>query len=181
MIQNQRIIAKKYARAFFNVFAGSLTDDEFLIICKAAEFFDNNKHLLFFLGWHSIVTSEKIKALRGTLEYFGLVGKPYDSLIALLARDKRTFLIKDVLDQICQLYQQHKNIGAFAITSSHELSAAELVCLEEYLAKHTGQAIMYSYSVDKNLIAGIRMQSDTALFEYSIRKQLEQIKLPNVG
>lgn len=180
MIPNQRIVAKKYARAFFNVFAGSLTDDEFLTICKAAEFFDNNKQLLFFLGWHSIVKSEKIKALRSAFEYFSLTGHPYDALIALLAKDKRTFLIKDVLDHICLLYQHDKNIGAFTITSSHELNPADLTSLEEYLAKHTGQVIMYSYSVDKNLIAGIRMQSDTALFEYSIRKQLEQIKLPNV-
>lgn len=180
MRQAQRMVAKKYAQAFCNVFATTLSDDDFLTLCKAAQFFEDNKELLFFLGWHSIGQAEKIKALHNVFEHFGLSGKPYHALIALLAADKRTYLIQDVLSSICKLYQRHKNIGIFTITSSHELSSEALKTLEEYLAKHTGQVIMYSYSIDKNLIAGIRMQSDTALYEYSIRKQLEQIKLPNM-
>ena len=175
---NESVIAKKYAKAFFNVFAPSLSDEDFITICQLGDFFEHNKNLLYFLSWHSIAQTEKVAALLHAFEYFNLKGKPYKALITLLSKHKRTFLIKDVLIQLCILYEESRNIGSFAITSSHKMSPEEMQYIEEYLANHSGQDIMYTYSVDKNLIAGVRAQSDTLLFEYSIRKRLAQIKLP---
>lgn len=180
MIPGQQLLAKKYAKAFYNVFASSVSDQEFIIMCQAAVFFENNRHLLFFLTLHTIPASEKIAALVGLFEKFDLQGPAYQKLITLLVQDRRAFLIKDVLDQLCLLYQEHKNISIFDITSSHELSDDDLAVIQEYLAKVTQRVIMYAYAIDKSLIAGIRAQSDTLLWEYSIRKNLKQIRLPIV-
>ena len=39
----------------------------------------------------------------------------------------------------------------------------------------TAATNLYAYSIDTDLIAGVRIQSDTLLWEYSIDKQLRKL------
>lgn len=174
---NELVIAKKYAQAFLNVYADQMTYDDFFNVCSAAEFFSENKKLLFFLSWPVVATTTKEEALYKILAQCKLSG-PFKKLVAILVLHKRTFLIKDVLKQLCILYKKSNNIAAFTISSSHRLHDEEIKMLQEFLANITKHAIIYTYSIDKDLIAGIRLQSETFLWEHSIRKQLASIQLP---
>lgn len=176
MIGFESDIAKKYAQAFLNVFGPQLSREDFDNVCAAALFFKQNQELLFFLSWPIIEKNTKIKALNQALEAFKLHA-PFNKLIDLLASQKRTYLIMLVLDKLCILFKERNNIMTFTISSSHQLDTRELEILKRFLANLTGQDIIYDYMVDKDLIAGIRMRSDTLLWEYSISKQLARMKL----
>ncbi|MCX5922718.1 MAG: ATP synthase F1 subunit delta [Candidatus Dependentiae bacterium] len=170
-------VSKRYATAFLNVFGDSISYADMQNVCAASEFFYQHKNLLFFLTWPVIDTGLKVRALNEALQKFSL-GKPFDRLIDLLATHKRTYLIHATLKALCALYKQRNRIMDVAITSSNTLREQDLKALQEFLVNITGQSIIYTYKIDKNLIAGIRLQSDTVLWEYSIRKHLAHMKLP---
>jgi|ERR1700722_8009193 len=180
MIVPQSVVAKKYALAFLNVFDDQVSYEDFEQFCIAADFFDRNKQLLFFLSWPMIDTELKVKALKDALKIFKLNKPYYHKLLDLLAAQKRTFLIMEVLKQLCAQYKIRHNIMKFSIQSSHELEKEDLHILSQFLVNLTAKDIIYDYAIEKNLIAGIRLQSNTLLWECSINKQLAHIKLSHM-
>jgi ATP synthase F1 delta subunit len=180
MIVAQAVVAKKYAQAFLNVFDKQITYEDFTHFCLAADFFTQNKQLLFFLSWPIINTQLKVKALKEALKVFRLNKQCFGTLIDLLATHKRTFLIMEVLKQLCVQYKVRHNIMKFSIRSSHELEKEDLDILSQFLVNLTAKDIIYDYAIEKKLIAGIRLQSSTYLWECSINKQLMQIKLAHM-
>lgn len=177
MIVTQSVIAKKYANAFLNVFIDQLSSQTMQQVCLLGDFLVRNHLLLSFLQWPVLSGEVKIKALQDLVHQFSL-GKPFERLIILLADQKRLYLIADVLKHICSLHAERRNILHFTIESSHDLTTDECLVIAQFLANITGASIIYDYKVDKNLIAGIRLQSNTHLWQYSIRTQLDTMKLP---
>jgi len=170
------IVSAKYATAFLNVFINELSPEVIERVRLLGNLLSKNKELTFFLGWPVVNAEVKVKALHGLIKDFSL-GQPFFKLIALLGEKERFFLIGEVLKQVCRLYAIQKNIAHFTIASSHELTVSDCTNIQQFLAKMTGASIIYDYKVDKNLIAGIRLQSKTYLWQHSIRKQLDDMKL----
>ena len=79
--------------------------------------------------------------------------------------------------QTCALPISRNKIARVKISSSHDITQQDLDAIERFLVNQTGLSIIYTYAIDKKLIAGIRLQSNTLLWECSINKQLTQIKL----
>lgn len=173
----ESILARRYAQAYLNVYIDSISYKDFRAIRSSGAFFNQNKNLLFFLNWPAIKTSEKINALREAMHYCQ-IPESINRLIDLLAEHKRMFLIGAILQLICKLYEKKHAIAQVTISTSHPVTDQELKVMQQFLANKTGLSIIYDYKIDKKLIAGIRLQSDTFLWEYSINKHLESIKLP---
>lgn len=177
MIVTQSFISKKYGNAFLNVFIDQISPQTMQQVCVLGDFLMRNHLLISFLQWPILSGQVKLKAMNDLIHTYSL-GRPFEKLVALLADQKRLYLIGNVLIQTCALYAERKNILNFTIESSHDLSVDERLVIVEFLANITGASIIYDYKVDKNLIAGIRLQSNTHLWQYSIRTQLDAMKLP---
>ncbi len=171
-----QLLAEKYARAFFNIFGNKITRDDFYNLLILQKFLRDNKRALFFLELPSITDSIKVKKMIDISDMVHL-GARFNPLIKLLVQDGRAGLWRDVVTQLIDVYKQRHNILFFSITSSHALDEGELELLKAFLVSKTGSDIIYDYNVDKSLIAGIRLQSETMIWEYSIRKQLNDVRL----
>ncbi|MFC1842740.1 ATP synthase F1 subunit delta [Candidatus Dependentiae bacterium] len=169
-MDNKKIITRKYAKAFLNLYLEKISVDLFNNIKKLEKFFDAHKTAVYFLSIPSIKRKTKEKILNELFEKFGLKNL-FEPLIRVLATDKRLFLIDEIAKNIRLLYKERKNIMMFNITSSHQLGSQDLEIIEQFLASKTGKKIMSQYNIDKSLVAGIRLQSSTLLWEYSIKKQ----------
>jgi len=168
------IVAKRYAQAFINIFLDTLSLQDYDNMQRAST--SINKQVLFFLRLSALDYSVKKNALYTLSKRFKLP-LSVQNLLHVLLRDNRAFLICDVLRYVCSLYRRYKHILEFAIISSHPLTKDEIEVIKHFLAQMTGQDIMYVYKIDKELIAGIRLQSDTFLWEYSICQRLNEAKL----
>lgn len=169
------LIAKRYAQAFLNLSINDLTDADFINVQHAIVFFSQNRPLLALLKVPHIKSEEKIAALQQVLIANHKLPEVFITLIALLVRDKRAALVLETLEQLKKLYRDHQNIEFYKISSSHALDDTELTTLQNFLAQKTGHTIFYTYTIDPSLIAGIRMQSNERLWEYSIKKQLASL------
>jgi len=174
-MNNKQIIARKYANAFLNLYINEISEADFSSIKKLEKFFDGHRKAIFFLSIPNISDKKKEKLLGELFEEFG-VDKLLKPLMNLLFKQKRIFLIDEVLKHIGLLYKERKNIMMFNITSSHQLDNQDLEIIKKFLAHRTGKKIISEYKIDKSIVAGIRLQSDTLLWEYSIYKQCETLR-----
>jgi len=169
------IVSKKYATAFLNILGLRLVPIDFEHADAAMRYLFNNQHALGLLKIPGIDTASKQKVLYKFAEKFKL-SEPFKQLIDLLLEHKRAFLLPNVLEMVGFINQQRRGIDHFEISSSHPLEKSHIVALEQFLIKKTGQAVHSTYTLDKTLIAGIRLQSSTLLWEYSVRKQLKMLQ-----
>jgi len=163
--------AKKYAKAFLNVFADSISAEDFEHICSFAQFLAAHRRSLFFFGLPHIAFDEKVEIIDWLVKQFKLP-KELKKLLVLLVKNGKTQLMHEVIEQVCEQYQSLNHIEPFIISSSHELTQAQLDEIKMLLERATKNKVLYSFHVDKDLIAGLRAQSNTKLWEYSIAKQL---------
>lgn len=170
-IQSIRI-AKKYARAFLNVFADTISAKQFELICVFAQFLASHRRALFVLGLPHISQDKKLEIVDWLVQQFKLP-KELKKLLILLIKSGKAQLMHEVIEQVCEQYQLLNHIEPFEISSSHELKPAQLKEITAILERATKKTVPYSYRVDKNLIAGLRAQSKNSLWEYSIAKQLQ--------
>lgn len=174
MINNQLIIARRYAQAFLNVFA--MTDLEIKKLQNAIEFLKQNPEIGVFLKIPLLDPQIKRDALKQSIvEKFDLP-KSFELIVEALVRKKRSELLLLVLEQIRNSYQEQHNIQLFTISSSSALTDEQKKILEQYLVDATGATITTHFTIDKKLIAGIRMGSDELQWEHSIAQQLKKIR-----
>lgn len=176
MKRNEEIIAKKYAKAFLNLFIDEISLAMYQRIVELERFFKARREVLAFLALPHIKSTEKCKALDVVIEKFSLPGS-FKRLVAILVESKRVFLFPLVLRYITMIYRQRKGIAAFIIKSSTSLDKQALDSIEQFLAKKTDKKILSEHVLDKSLIAGIRLESDQYLWEYSVAKKLKVLMM----
>lgn len=165
------LIAKKYAQAFLNLSIEKFDDQDILKIRIAYDFLTNNNQVFYSLSLPNIALSVKTKFIDVFLKKFDL-NFELKGLFLLLLKDNRINLVKEVLKSIVNIYQLKKNIMIFDISSSYKLDNNDKDIILEFLQKNTDKKILPIYKIDKNLVAGIKLQSGSYLWEYSINKQL---------
>lgn len=167
------LLARKYARAFLAVARGQFTLDMVSVCSALAHALEESKMQMqrIMALMHE---KEQQKVMEQVVAQSGLPAA-FGNLIRLLIQEKRLILLPLVLEQIVDLYKEQEGILMCTVTSSHPLDATLRAAVQQFLARATGRVIMEQYVIDKSLIAGIRMRSDTVLWEYSIDKQLKAI------
>jgi hypothetical protein len=74
-----------------------------------------------------------------------------------------------------ELYKERHNVATCTIKSSHRLSPEHKQALYEFVHQAARKKIIYTCARDKKLIAGIRIDSETFVWEQSIARQLRAI------
>lgn len=165
--------AKRYAQAFLNLF--ELNDQDITNIRKAIDFLEHHREIFSLLKVPLLDAQIKMNALKDYLVQQFSLPAAFRPLIRVLVTQKRTYLIQLILTEIINLYEERKGLESFTIASSCALDDNEVEKIKTFLATHTHHNIICTPLVDTHLIAGIRMQSNNHLWEYSIRKQLASI------
>lgn len=170
----QVILIKKYAQAFINQFIGQLNHEEMAKIEKFISFIRANRQVIFY---GQLLFGEKFirrQAFINLLTNFEL-NKAFEKLIILLVEHNRLILLADILERIIKLFKDNNNEADFVITSSHNLDTRQLDQIIKFLTEQTGKKINIKTIIDKKLIVGLKIYSDTLGWEYSIRNQLNSL------
>jgi F-type H+-transporting ATPase subunit delta len=168
------ILAKKYAQAFMNVYGDQLDHDQYRHIPPFTAFLYQNRTVLAFLSIPHIPDQNKIDLLASLLNQF-LLSPFFVKLVELIIAHKRSRLLPIILEYMYELFQMKYHVVECALSSSHGLSDEEQACVAEYLSQQTGKTVLYTHRLDPTLIAGIRAQAQTFVWEYSIKKKLNAL------
>ena len=107
-----------------------------------------------------------------------MFGIPFfcQKLCLLLVKHQRTSLLPSICNLVADIYQHDVKIMTFTISSSETLTDQQKKKIETFLHKHVDETVSCSYTLDKTLIAGVRLQSDCLLWEDSIRGRLQTLQ-----
>lgn len=171
MNRTHMVIARRYAHAFLRVFPNALSPDALSRLYACADFFKERSHVGFFLDSSLLPHEYKHAGLLKIFDRFAL-SSDFLKLAELLVNHQRAFLLPQVLLSVVDRYKKQENIAVFIISSTQEIATEKRVMIEKFLYKKTQCRLLCSYMVDSRLIAGIRMQSSTYLWENSLQSRL---------
>lgn len=167
--------ANKYAKAFMAVFPKSLTFADIKKIEIAQKFLQTHKQILLFLQLPQFDYERKKSMVADLIGHFSLP-ENFAKIILLLITHNRSFYIPAVLLCIVELYKIQINSIEFSIKSAHNLSEKQIETTKQFLGQLLGKNIIGTVSTDPSLIAGLRLQSNEYLWEYSVRKHIKNLQ-----
>lgn len=177
---SQSELAKKYAHAYLNVCGEHHSFQDFSSLWRASQFLSEHHNLLFYLSLSMVQDDDKKRFIDMLFDKFHLL-ESLKQLFYLLLKNKHAFLAADVLRDIYSLYKIKHNIADLCITSSSDLSEAKIEEIKNFFTKLSGQHVVVRYAVNPLLIAGIRLQTDTLLWECSVAQQLRKLKQEQIA
>jgi ATP synthase F1 delta subunit len=169
------ILASRYAVAHLNIFGKLYTREHVQLIEQLLHYFQAHKEALFYLKLSCIKPSVKKSILINICARYGL-RDDFNELFDLLITHKRLFMIIDVLYALVRTYKERNAIVEWVVKSAIVLQPTDVGVIYQFLEKKTGMRAEYTSVIDKKLVAGIRVQSTTLLWEYSVRQQLKRIR-----
>jgi F-type H+-transporting ATPase subunit delta len=171
----QTLIARRYAIAFLKVFATQIQNDDIICSANVAQFITHNPTALALLNTRSISEEIKTTILKKLFAVCSTSGA-WITLVTLLMRDRRLFLLRSIITHIQRYYGTYVGIEYCTILSAVPLSEQETEILGAVVASVTGKKVAATVVIEPNLIAGIALQGNTFFWEHSVRRQLLGLK-----
>lgn len=169
----ETILIRRYAQAFFNVYKKQFSIQDCAVIQKAIAYLSHNKTWAIFFDFPPLSDEKQRLMLDRLVDYLDL-SKPFFMLGMLLANHKRITILPEVLAAIIDLIMKAHNTIALTISSYPRLNEQQTKAIIDFLHKKTGNHILPTYTLDPSLIAGIRAQGTTLLWEYSLHQKLRE-------
>lgn len=170
----QHILARRYAQAYLHLFGAQITDHTIVQLKAFVAWYLRHAHGFSYLDLASFSAQAKIQLVMRSAARFEL--QQLEKLVTLLAQQNRLGLLVPVLQTIIALYQHEHHRTDVVLTSAHQLTDAEQRKLQQFFEQKTGQHSTIVAKLDPRLIAGVRLQSDTFLWEHSVAKQLRAVR-----
>jgi len=169
-------VAGRYATALFeiardaNALDGLETD---IAALKAAiEASDDLRDMLSSPVYGRAAQGAAIGAIS---EQMGL-GTSLASTLGLMARNRRLFVVPQMLSQIEALIADHRGEVTAEVTAARPLSDAQSRQLAETLRASVGRDIKLDVTVDESLIGGLVVRVGSRMIDTSIRSKLDHLQ-----
>ncbi len=168
-------IAKKYAQAYFNMYAHLLDQRCVDVLIDLDNFFKENRRIFLYLSIPTIAENVKEHVLNELFRVFNICDN-IKAIVYLLLRHKRIELFSDVVYHAVRLFRLSKNVQLFNIFTSHVLLEQEKAEIISFLKRITGFSIVAEFIIDKRLISGIRIRGDYIMWEHSLARLLRDVE-----
>ena len=176
MMINRKVLARKYARAFLNLYFDALSDQHVITLANLLEALNENRGVLYYLSIPGLTEQAQQEFLSRLCANFDLPAY-FHRLVAVLVERNNVELLPVIVQAIMKEFWRRKHIMHFVVHSSHVLLAAEQAVVVSFLTQKTGAAVVHAdFFVDEGLICGIKMRSDGYIFEHSVARELKNFE-----
>ena len=124
--------------------------------------------------------AEQAKALDAVLERAG-TSRYVRNFVALLARNRRVFLLDDMIAVFQAKIAAHRGEVSAEVTSAVPLKPAHLQAVNEALRAIVGRDVALETRVDSTLIGGLTVRVGSRMLDNSIRTKLQNLELAMKG
>lgn len=169
------LLARRYAQAFLRVFSDHITTEDLASLKQASAFLKERPHGMFLMELSLVPEKVKHRLLDDFYQKFNLP-EGCKKLCFLLIKSQRVSLLSDIFNYIITFKEKELRITHFEVSSSCALSKQQKEHLMHFLDKRVQGAIDCTFRVDTALIAGIRLQSASLLWEKSVKKRLRALE-----
>jgi ATP synthase F1 delta subunit len=158
-----------------NLFFDEISGDCIKKLEKLETFLKQNKLFFVYLRIPSIPFQVKQEALNKFSNFYDFC-EPCRRLMFVLLKQGRIDFLDEIVSKILILYRIRKKIQLFKISTSHPLEEKEKERVIRFVKGLASGEVVCKFLVDAKIIAGMRIQSETFLWERSVAKQLRDVK-----
>jgi len=174
MIDYVMILARKYARAYLNLYASRWTKDHVIALIQFSHMFDERRIVTAYLKISCIPHATKITILLKSLAPYHL-DTLLEPLIKLLAQHHRLEIFGEFLHTLCIFLEDLFQLEEITIRTAAPLSDDHRRAIIAWVEQVTHKQLNTHFIIDPRLIAGIRLEGKDFFWEHSIRQQLRRI------
>ena len=102
-------------------------------------------------------------------------------IVTIMLENDDIGLLEDVTNRFLSIIKNRLNIAHVEVVSSFDMDEEYQSNLLKQLKEATNKEIDFNFSVDKNLIGGLKIKIDDTLFDSTLKTKLENAKLKLIG
>ena len=102
-------------------------------------------------------------------------------IVTIMLENDDIALLEDVTKRFLSITKNRLNIAHVEVVSSFDMDEEYQSNLLKQLKEATNKEIDFNFSVDKNLIGGLKIKIDDTLFDSTLKTKLENAKLKLIG
>src|SRR5688500_10292000 len=139
MILTNSHIAKKYAKALYNLYNSNLNDHQIIAIEEFIIFLTYRKRTLYYASL--IKQPDIVKKILSKYFIDFKISDIWLKLVDILELQNRTSLLPLVLSNIVEIYNQNKNFFSFTVASTISLDEDQKNMISGFLEEKLGKTI----------------------------------------
>ena len=172
-----RTSANRYAKAIFDVALQEKADLTKIgsDLSEFAELLSSNRELALAAERSGVPETARIGIIDRVADRLGS-SVQVKKLLALLTRDRKLVLAKDLAESYQQRLLAHQNIVLGELTSAAPIAPETVKAIEDSLSKVTGKKVQLTERVDPALIGGVVARIGSTVYDGSVKTQLEQLR-----
>ena len=174
--------SERYARALFDV-AKESSEIEKIEGCLNIflDIYSASPELINFI-------KNPTKSINNQLDAINIISEKLNfstnlkNFFSLLIEKRRIFFVEKIIRSFLKLCSQKRGEVKASLVSSKSLSVEELNEISAQFSRSMGSKIKFDYSVDQNLIGGVKIQLGSLMVDTSIKNKLkkyEQLMIEN--
>ena len=98
------------------------------------------------------------------------------NFIGTLIKNRRLFVLGDMIENFLKLVADHRNEVSAEVTSAQALTAAQADELRATLKAHAGQDVRITAKVDPSILGGLVVKIGSRMIDNSIKTKLANLK-----
>ena len=172
-----RTSANRYAKALFDVALQEKADLARIgtDLSGFAELLSTNRELALAAERTGVPETARMAIVDQVADRLGAAAQ-VKKLLALLTRDRKLVLAKDLAEAYQERLLAHQNIVLGELTTATPIAPEKARAIEESLSKATGKKVQLTQRVDPALIGGVVARIGSTVYDGSVRTQLEQLR-----
>jgi len=170
-------VATRYAGALFDLAleSGSL-DAVNTDLKRFAQMIEESADLRRLIRSPAFSAEEQLRAVSALLDGAG-IGGLVANFIKVSAKNRRLFILPDVIRAFSQLLARHRGEVSAEVTSAEPLSDKHVSELKAALKASLGKDVTIDATVDPSLIGGLIVKVGSRMIDGSLRTKLNSLKL----
>ena len=174
-------LADRYATALFELARERDTIEEIeRDLDSIRELVDGSDDLRRVVRSQTLSRAEQGKALDAVLERLG-TNQYVRNFVALLARNRRVFLLTDMIAAFQAKLAEHRGEVSAEVTSAVPLKPNHLDAVRDALRTIVGREVTLESRVDPSLIGGLTVRVGSRMLDNSLRTKLQNLELAMKG
>lgn len=170
-------VAGRYANALFELARdeGKLDEAEYGLGVFAS-LLDASPDLERLVKSPVFTAEVQSRALWAILSGYGVGGLTVNFLL-LLAKNRRLYVVRDVIHAFSILLAQHRGESTADVTTAAPLSDQHVEALKTALRENTGRDVSINVKVDPALLGGLVVKMGSRMIDTSLRTKLNNLKI----
>ncbi len=168
-------MARSYSDALFTL---ALEEKKLDLIkeqlCFVDEIIKENHDFLYLMTHPKVHKDEKKQTIQAI--FFGQVDRTLLNFLKLLVDKGRFYDLHEIAKQFMNQYRMINDIVVAEVRSAQPLSDEEASRIHDMLEKKLRQQVEMHVSVDRELLAGIRIKVNDLVLDYTASSKMEHLK-----